>query len=61
MSKLLKTKKYTDIPQRNNIGNRKRRHIEDVPFYKLHHGYDELPLDPVRPFILEKIRKYLKE
>lgn len=30
---------------------------EDVPFYKLQHSFDELPLDPVKPFILEKIRK----
>lgn len=34
-----------------------RRHIEDAPFYKLQHGFDDLPLDPVRPFILEKIRE----
>lgn len=33
------------------------RHHEEVPFYKLHHSFDELPLDPVKPFIIEKIRK----
>lgn len=33
------------------------RHHEEVPFYKLQHSFDELPLDPVKPFILEKIRK----
>lgn len=35
----------------------KRRHIEDTPFYKFQYRFDELPLDPLRPFILEKIRK----
>lgn len=32
-------------------------HVRAVPFYKLHYSFDELPLDPVKPFILEKIRK----
>lgn len=38
---------------------RNPRHLEDVPFYKLRHSFDELPLDPVRPFITEKMRKFL--
>lgn len=37
--------------------HRERRHIEDVPFYKIQHSFDELPLDPIKPFIVEKIRK----
>lgn len=37
--------------------SRKRRHIEDIPFFQLHHGYDDLPLDPARPIVVEKIRK----
>lgn len=32
-----------------------KRHIEDVPFYKFEYKFDELPLDPARSFILEKI------
>lgn len=36
------------------------RHLEEVPFYKIHHSFDELPLDPVKPFIIEKIRKLKK-
>lgn len=32
-------------------------HREEVPFYKLHHSFDELPLDPAKPFILEKLRE----
>lgn len=34
----------------------KRRHIEDAPFYKLKHGFDDLPLDPARPLIEQHIR-----
>lgn len=37
---------------------RKRRHIEDIPFYRFHHDYDDLPLDPARPFIAERIREF---
>lgn len=37
--------------------HRERRHIEDVPFYKIRHSFDELPLDPIRSFIVAKIRK----
>lgn len=36
----------------------KRRHIEDVPFYQFEYGSDDLPLDPAKPFILQKIRKF---
>lgn len=35
-----------------------RRHLEEVPFYKLRHTFDELPLDPVKPFIIEKMREF---
>lgn len=35
----------------------RRRHIEDVPFYKVQYAFDELPLDPIKSFIVEKIRK----
>lgn len=34
---------------------RQRRPIEDVPFYKFEYRFDDLPLDPARPFILEQI------
>lgn len=34
---------------------RQRRPIEDVPFYKFEYKFDDLPLDPARPFILEQI------
>lgn len=44
------TKTKTTLHQR-------QRNIEDIPFYKLHHGFDELPLDPLKPFITEQIRK----
>lgn len=37
---------------------RNPRHREDVAFYKLCHSFDQLPLDPVRPFIIEKMRKF---
>lgn len=36
----------------------KRRHIEDAPFYKLIHGFDDLPLDPARPLLEQHIRRY---
>lgn len=36
----------------------KYRNIKDSSFYKIRHQFDELPLDPVVPFIQEKIRKY---
>lgn len=35
-----------------------QRHLEEVPFYKLRHSFDELPLDPVMPFMIEKMRKF---
>lgn len=34
---------------------KQRRPIEDVPFYKFEYKFDDLPLDPARPFILEQI------
>ncbi len=34
---------------------RQKRPIEDVPFYKVQHSSDDLPLDPFRPFITEEI------
>lgn len=40
------------------IRQRQRRPIEDVPFYKFEYKYDDLPLDPARPFILEQISNY---
>lgn len=36
---------------------RQRRPIEDVPFYKFEYKFDDLPLDPARPFIMEQISK----
>lgn len=36
----------------------RRRHIEDVPFYKLEHSFDDLPLDPFREFLNGKIREF---
>lgn len=36
----------------------KHRRIEDMRFYQLRHSFDQLPLDPIKPFIEEKIRKY---
>lgn len=44
--------------QRSNKKPVKRRHIEDIPFYLFEYGADDLPLDPARPFILQKIRKF---
>lgn len=37
----------------------RRRPTTEVAFYKLRHAFDELPLDPVKPFIIEKMRKSL--
>lgn len=34
---------------------RQKRPLEDVPFYKVEHSSDDLPLDPFRPFIMEEI------
>lgn len=39
------------------IRQRQKRPIEDVPFYKFKYEFDDLPLDPARPFILEQISK----
>jgi hypothetical protein len=36
-----------------------RRHIEDVPLYRLVYGFDDLPLDPARDFIQVQISKFL--
>lgn len=38
----------------------KRRHIDDIPHYLYKYGADDLPLDPAKPFISQKIRKFLK-
>lgn len=35
-----------------------RRHIEDIPFYKLKYKKEDLPLDPIKDFILEEISKF---
>lgn len=35
----------------------RRRPMAEVAFYKLRHAFDELPLDPVKSFIIEKMRK----
>ncbi|KAI9575216.1 hypothetical protein GQX74_014935 [Glossina fuscipes] len=32
-----------------------RRPLVDCPFYSLKYSFDELPLDPVKDFIMEKI------
>lgn len=37
----------------------RRRPTTEVAFYKLRHAFDELPLDPVKPFIIEKMRKLI--
>lgn len=42
--------------KRYKVGH--RRPLEDVPFYKIKHGADDLPLDPFRTFITEEISKY---
>jgi hypothetical protein len=40
------------------IRQRQRRTIEDVPFYKFEYAFDDLPLDPAKPFILEQISEF---
>lgn len=35
-----------------------RRPLVDCPFYSLKYSFDELPLDPVKDFIMEKICTY---
>lgn len=37
---------------------KQRRPIEEVPFYKFEYKFDDLPLDPARPFILEQISEF---
>lgn len=44
--------------QKTNKKPVKDRHIEDIPFYLYKYGADDLPLDPAKPFILQKIRKF---
>lgn len=39
------------------IRQRQKRPIEEAPFYKFAYKFDDLPLDPARPFILEQISK----
>lgn len=36
-----------------------RRRIQDIPFYALEYGRDDLPLDPAKPFILEQIGRLI--
>lgn len=47
------------------INQRKRqcrqRNNDNGPFHQLHCGFDDLPLDPAKPFILDKIRKLNKQ
>lgn len=38
----------------------KPRPLVDCPFYNLKYKFDELPLDPVKEFIIEKICKSIK-
>lgn len=38
----------------------KPRPLVDCPFYNLNYKFDELPLDPVKEFIIEKICKSIK-
>lgn len=35
-----------------------KRPINDCPFYNMQYGFDELPLDPIKDFLQEKICKY---
>lgn len=35
-----------------------KRQLNDCPFFKLQYGFDELPLDPIKDFLLEKICTY---
>ncbi len=47
--------------KRNHKTNKKpvkHRHIDDVPFYSYKYGADDLPLDPAKSFIEQKIRKF---
>lgn len=37
---------------------KQKRPIEDVPFYKFEYKFDDLPLDPAKPFILEQISMF---
>lgn len=46
---------FQQMKKVKRIRQRQRRQIEDVPFYKFKYKFDELPLDPARPFILEQI------
>lgn len=39
----------------NKAKPKEKRHIEDVPFYKFEYKFDQLPLEPARPFIMEQI------
>lgn len=53
-------RRVTKMPQKRATLSKhrdRRRHIEDVPFYKVQYAFDELPLDPIKSFIIEKIRK----
>lgn len=43
------------LKKTKKIRQKQRRPIEDVPFYKFEYKFDDLPLDPARPFILEQI------
>lgn len=42
---------------RNTKPKVKKRHIEDIPFYRFTYRADDLPLDPAKDFILEEISK----
>lgn len=35
----------------------RRQSMTEVALYQLRHAFDELPLDPVKSFIIEKMRK----
>lgn len=37
---------------------KQKRPLEDVPFYKFEYKFDDLPLDPAKPFILEQISRF---
>lgn len=37
--------------------NHRRRPTTEAELYKLRHAFDELPLDPVKSFIIERMRK----
>lgn len=36
-----------------------KRRIQDVPFYALEYKRDDLPLDPMKPFVLEQIGRLI--